>query len=154
MSPDDDELMDAVFLELQIQIGVGKATGTPMLQGHDVARLRLELATDLATPRAVFEGLMRPGCLLDRRNVLPGLVVAWTVSMMQRIEDAKPRLPRRIQDLQHMRNTIICFCNSLQAIPYFASLGNEIVIRIDHEKCSDLFVKLQMFFPPMRSPID
>ena len=63
---------------------------------------------------------------------------------MQRIEDAKPRLPRRSQDLQHMRNTVISLCNSLQAIPYFASLGNEIVVRIDDEKCSDLFVKLQI----------
>src|SRR5215468_11591429 len=28
----DNELMDAVFLELEIQIRVGKATGTPMLK--------------------------------------------------------------------------------------------------------------------------
>jgi hypothetical protein len=61
--------------------------------------------------------------------------------MMQHIENAKLRLPRSIQDLQHMRNTIICFCNSLQAIPYFTSLGNEIVVRIDDEKRGDLFVK-------------
>jgi len=54
---DDDELMDAVFLELQIQIRVGETTGTPMLLGNDFARLRLELAADLAAPRAVFEGL-------------------------------------------------------------------------------------------------
>jgi hypothetical protein len=27
----DDELMDAVFLELQIQIRIGETTGTPML---------------------------------------------------------------------------------------------------------------------------
>jgi len=39
-----------------------------------------------------------------------------------------------------MRNTIICFCNSLQAIPYFASLGNEIVVWIDYKKCSDLLL--------------
>ena len=79
---DDDELMNAVLLELQIQIGVGETTGTPMLLGNDFARLRLELAADLAAPRAVFEGLSQPGCLLNRRNVLPGLVVTWTVSMM------------------------------------------------------------------------
>jgi hypothetical protein len=30
--PDEDELMDAVLLELQIQIGVGEAAGTPMLR--------------------------------------------------------------------------------------------------------------------------
>src|SRR5262245_17485711 len=86
---------------------------------------------------------MRPGCLLNRSNVLPGLVVARTVSMMQRIEDAKLCLPRNVQDLQHMRNTTIGFRNALQAIPYFASLGNEIVVRIDDEKCSKLFVKLR-----------
>jgi hypothetical protein len=55
-----------------------------MLEGHDIAWLRLELGTELATPRAVFEGLMRPGCLLNWREVFPGLVVARTVSMMQR----------------------------------------------------------------------
>ena len=54
----DDELMDAVFLELQIQIRVRKATGTPVLLGHDVARLRFELTANLATPRAVFERLV------------------------------------------------------------------------------------------------
>ncbi len=64
---------------------------------------------------------------------------------MQRIEDAKLSLPRSVQDLQHMRNTIFCFCNNLRAILYFASLGNEIVVRIDDEKCSDLFVKIQIF---------
>src|SRR5215510_9368770 len=48
---DDDELMHAMLLELHIQIGIGKATGTPMLEGHDVTRLRCEFAADLATPR-------------------------------------------------------------------------------------------------------
>ena len=79
-----NELIDTIFPELQIQIRFGKATRTPMLEGH------------LATPRAVCEGPMRPSCLLDRRNVSPGLVVAWTVAVMQRIEDPKLRLPRRI----------------------------------------------------------
>ena len=32
---DHDELMDAVLFELQIQIRVGKATGTPMLHGDN-----------------------------------------------------------------------------------------------------------------------
>jgi hypothetical protein len=29
--PDDDELMDTVLLKLQIKVGVGEATGAPML---------------------------------------------------------------------------------------------------------------------------
>jgi len=43
--------VNAVFLELQIQIRVGKAAGTPMFERHDVARLRFEFAADLPTPR-------------------------------------------------------------------------------------------------------
>src|ERR1700741_2245546 len=102
-------------LELQVQVGVGKAAGAPMLERHDVTGLRSEFAADLPAPGPVFEDLARPRPLLDGRNVLPGLVVAGTVPVMHRVEDAKPRLPRCIQNLQHMRNTTICFCNSLDA---------------------------------------
>src|SRR5262245_24285066 len=130
--------MDAMFLELQIQIRVGEATGTPMLESHDIARLRLELAADLATPRAVFESLMRPGCFLNWRNVLPSLVVARMVSVMQRIENPDVRRSRSLEDLHHMRNTLVGFSYTFQTIPYFAALGNEIVIRIDHQKSSDV----------------
>ena len=95
----DDELMDAVLLQLQIQICVGEATGTPVLWVHNLTRLRFELAADLAASRAVFEGLSQPRCFLDGCNVFPGLVVAWTVAMMQRIEHAKFSLPRFIAAL-------------------------------------------------------
>src|SRR5216684_1962612 len=44
---DDYELTDAVLLELQIQICMGEATGTPMLRGNNLAWLRLEIGTDL-----------------------------------------------------------------------------------------------------------
>jgi hypothetical protein len=53
--PDDDEPMNTVRLELQIQVCVGKATGAPVLEGDDIPGLRLELAADLAAPRAVLE---------------------------------------------------------------------------------------------------
>src|SRR6185369_4070392 len=115
-----------------------------MLEGDDIASLRREFAADLTAPRAVFEGLTQPASLLDRRQVFPGLVVARTVLTMQRIENAKLRLPRSIEDLQHMRNAPIGFCNTFETIPELASLGNEIVVRIDDEKCSDLVVKLQI----------
>ena len=52
--PDDDELVNAMFFELQIQISVGKATGTPMLRGDNLAWFRLKLGAELTTPRAVF----------------------------------------------------------------------------------------------------
>ena len=39
-----------------------------------------------------------------------------------------------------MRNALIAFGNALHAIPYFAALGDEIVIRIDHDKSGDLLL--------------
>jgi len=41
-----------------------------MLLDNDFARLRFELLSDLATPRAAFEALMLSRSLLNRRNVL------------------------------------------------------------------------------------
>src|SRR5262245_10158416 len=115
--PDDDELMDAMLLKLQIQIRVGEPAGTPMLRRDDVAWLRLELGANLAAPRAVFESFAPPRCLLDGRNVFPGLIVAWTISAMQRIEDANLRLPSGGQKLQHVRNAMVGFSNGLDPIP-------------------------------------
>jgi len=58
-------LLDAVFLKLQIQIRADETTGTPMFESYYFARLRCEFSADLATPRAVYEALMQPGCLLE-----------------------------------------------------------------------------------------
>jgi hypothetical protein len=136
--PNDDQLMDPVLLELQIQIGVSEAAGAPMLRRDDLARLRRKLGPDLATPCTVFERLSLPCRLLYGRNVFPGLVVAGTVTTMRRIEDPKPRLPCRMQDLQHMRNAVIRFCNHADAVPYLAAFGYEIVIGINHQKRGEL----------------
>src|SRR5690349_13693953 len=111
-----------------------------MLRDDTFSRLRGELGTDLATPRTEFESLMLPRCPLNRRDVLPTLVVAWTITMMQCVENAKSRLPCCIQNLQHMRNTLIRLCNGLEAIPYLAAIGNEIVVRVDHKQCGHCLV--------------
>src|SRR5215469_16205523 len=139
--PDDNQLVDAMLLEQQIQVGVGKAAGTPMFLRHNLTRQRGEFGTDLAAPCAVFESLSRPRKLLDRRNVLPVLVVARAVTMMQRIEDAKLRLPRSIQDLQHMRNATIRFCNGPNSVPYLPTFRHESGVGVDDEKGGDVFVE-------------
>jgi hypothetical protein len=55
-----------------------------MLLSDNLTSPGLELRTELATPGTVLEALCSPGRPLDGRNVLPGLVVARTVSMMQK----------------------------------------------------------------------
>src|SRR5215813_13145153 len=120
--PDDDEFMDAVLLQLQVQIGVGEAAGTPVFLRNNLAWRRHEFGAELATPRAVFEGLVLPRGSLNRRNVGPRFVVAGTITMMHGIEDAKLRFARGIQDLQHVGNAVVCFSDSFDAGPDLAAL--------------------------------
>src|SRR5262249_7987593 len=96
---DDYELMDAVLLELQVQVGVGEATGTPVFVCDNLTWCRHEFGTKLATPCAVFKALVLPRASLNRRNVGPRFVVACTISMMHGIEYPKLRRARGIQDL-------------------------------------------------------
>src|SRR5262245_33285045 len=129
---DDDELMDAVFLELQVQVGVGEATGTPVFLCDNLTWRRHEFGAELATPCAEFEALALPRGSLYRRNVSPRFVIACTIPMMHSIEDAKLHCARHIQDLQHVGNAVVCFGDSFDAGPDLAALGNEVVVRIDH----------------------
>src|SRR5262252_9169906 len=128
---DDDELMDAVLLELQVQVSVGEATGTPVFLCDNFTWPRHEFGTELATPCAVFEGLVLPRGSLNRRNVGPRFVVPGTISMMHGIEDAKLHCARGIQDLQHIGNAVVRFSDSFDAGPDLAALGNEVVVGID-----------------------
>ena len=47
----DDDFVNAVLLELQIQIRVGKAAGTPMLRGDDIARAEVRTRRGSRRPR-------------------------------------------------------------------------------------------------------
>src|SRR5499425_1989776 len=129
---DDDELMDAVLLELQVQVGVGEATGTPVFLCDNFAWRWHEFGTELATPCAVFEALVLPRGSLNGRYVGPRFEVTCTISMMHGIEDAKLHCARGIQDLQHVGNAVVCFSDRFDARPDLAALGNEVVVGIDH----------------------
>jgi hypothetical protein len=103
-----------------------------MLLDDNFAWFGRELGPELATPRAVLEGLMRQRVLLNRRNILPTLVVARTLAMMHGIEDPELRTPGGLQHLQHMGNAVIDFCDGPNAGPSLAPFWYEIVIEVDH----------------------
>src|ERR1041385_857377 len=94
----DDELMDTMLLELQVEICVGKAARAPMFAGDDLVSFGYELGAEFATPCAIFEGLVTPRRLLNRRDVLPGFVVARTVAVVHGVEYRKLRVTHGIQD--------------------------------------------------------
>src|ERR1700728_4127473 len=108
-----------------------------MLLGDNVARPGFKLTAQPAAPRTFLEGLARPRCLLDRRNVFPLLVVAGPVSVMQRVEHLNVGIARGLEDLTHVPDTPIGLGNSLEAVPDLAALGNEVVVRVNHHQAGD-----------------
>jgi len=45
-----------------------------------------------------------------------------------------------LEDLLHVPHAVVGFGDGLDARPEFASFGNEVVVRIDHKKCSNVFM--------------
>jgi hypothetical protein len=52
---------------------------------------------------------------------------------MHRVENPDTGLSRRFKNLHHVRNTLVPFGDAHYAIPDLAALGNEVVVRIDHD---------------------
>ena len=53
----DDDLLDAILLELLVEVRVGKTALSPMFLDNDVAGLRHEIWVPFATPGALCESL-------------------------------------------------------------------------------------------------
>jgi hypothetical protein len=134
------------FLKLQIPIRIGETTGTPKLEGHDFARLRLELAADLATPTCRIRSSCattlpsgRARCTSKSRSRPDGIDDA-----AHRTREAPPcaQLPGLAKCEEYNRFLL----QQSLSDPILCRPRNEIVVRIDDEKYSDLFVKLQICY--------
>src|SRR5262245_7245470 len=66
---DSDELLDAVTLELKIEVRVRERARAPMLVNDYFTGKGYELLTKLAAPGSVLERLVSPRGALDRRQV-------------------------------------------------------------------------------------
>jgi hypothetical protein len=86
--------MNAVFLELQIEIGVGESTGAPMFERNGFPGKRRKLGAKFTAPGSILESLVLPRAGLDWRDVLPGLLVAGTIAMMWCNEHSQLGCPR------------------------------------------------------------
>jgi hypothetical protein len=53
--------------------------------------------------------------------------------MMHSIEDVKLKPARRVENLEHVVDTVVGFSDSLDARPDLAAFGNEVVVGIDHQ---------------------
>jgi hypothetical protein len=60
---------------------------------------------------------------------------------MHREDHAKPCLPRRVQDLQHVRNAVVRFRNRPMRPQILPPLEMKLLIGIDDEKRREAFAK-------------
>jgi hypothetical protein len=57
---------------------------------------------------------------------------------MHGIEDPKLRFARRMQNLLHVWDAIICFGHGFDPRPDLAAFGDEVVIGVDHQERGDV----------------
>src|SRR5262245_57121686 len=151
---DHDQLVNAVFLELQIEVRVGEPTRAPVLKRHDLPRLRRELDPKGAAPGAVGEDLRaRPG-FLDRGPEFPLLVVADAPAMMRREEDLNARGTSRLENLDHVRDASVRFRHFAHSRPQLSAIRDEVIVGIDHQQSRPLQSKRYVDHDssPLRSP--
>src|ERR1700677_5016777 len=97
-----DDAADAVLLELQIKIGVGKAAGSPMLVDNDIAGLGLEVVVERSSPTVFGEDLPASRGELIRRGIGKGDVIARLPARMRHKEDLQSASPRGRDHLAQM----------------------------------------------------
>src|SRR5262245_15612665 len=125
--------MNTVLLELQIEVGVGKAAGAPVLLSDDFSRSRRELVAKGTAPGAVGKHLPARAGLLDRGPKCPGLVVARAPAMVRREEDPGAGRTSRLQNLDHVRYAPIRFHDLANPRPQLSAIRDEVVVRIDDQ---------------------
>ena len=96
--PDDDELMNAMFLQLQIKVGVGEAAGAPMLLGYNFTWRRHEFGAELATPCAELQSAP---CGTFSSSTIIVMIIAITPSLNAARRSLPMTLSLLVQTVRH-----------------------------------------------------
>ena len=83
-----DDVTDPLLLQQEVEIGVGKAAGGPVLVDNRVAWLGRELLPELAAPAALGERLDLRSCALIWRRVIPARKIIRLGAVMRRLKDS------------------------------------------------------------------
>lgn len=85
--PHEDDMSDAVLLELHVEVSIGKSALPPVLMGDDITVSRREINVKLTAPASLRKRMPAHDALLGRIDVLPALVVAGFPLAMRNDED-------------------------------------------------------------------
>src|SRR6516225_9987729 len=146
----DDDLLDAALLEVEVEVGVGKAVLAPMLLDHDVARLRCELRMPFAAPRAFRKDGASVGQNLQWARMTPSVIIPLAPASVRHVEYCNAYAARGFEERAQMRQQFHRLGNCLEVRPEFAPVAQEIVIRIDEQQAGPvrgIVVKRQKYSP-------
>ncbi|SED20375.1 hypothetical protein SAMN04490356_7410 [Streptomyces melanosporofaciens] len=132
---DEDHMGDAVLPELHIQVGVGEPALRPVLMGHHLPRPRLEVRMELPTPGVPGEAVPDHDVPLGRVGVGPRLVVTRLPAAVRDEHHPHPGLPGGADDGAQIVQQTDLLGHALHDRPDLASLGEEVVVRVDEQHC-------------------
>jgi hypothetical protein len=131
---DHDHPVDSVLLELEVEIGVGKAVLGPVLLDDDVDRLRHEIGMPFAPPCAFGKNLPLARSDLVRVRMVPAFIVAGLPAMVRYDEYPDAGLADRGGDGPQIVEQPDLPGDVFDQRPELAPFGQEIIIGIDEEQ--------------------
>src|SRR5262245_34252752 len=124
--PDDDDMTDAVLLQLHVEVGIGEAALPPVLPDDNITVARREIGMELASLRSLRERVAFHDAPLGGIDVLPALVVALFPLAMWDDEDTNAGRPGSGVDRAQVVEQTLFFRDLLEARPKKAALGQEV----------------------------
>src|SRR4051812_5498217 len=144
--PDNDDVTDAVLLQLLIEIRVREPALSPVLRDDDIAVLRGKIRMPLSAPFASRETMAAHDSNLGRVGMTPGFIVSWLPAAKGHDENLHAGMARRVTDGFQVIEKLYLARDVLDARPDFSAFRKEIIIGLDEqERCRCLAVRLACY---------
>src|SRR5271170_3872788 len=131
-----NQLVHSKPLELEIQVGVREAAGTPVFLRHYFTRKRSKFVAKGASPRTGSEEMTVVTPRLNRCNVLPcvAFILKPSVPVVWCEKHRYAGGTSCLESRKHVRYAVNRFRYFLDLRPQYSALGDEVVERVNYEK--------------------
>ena len=152
----EDDLLDAALLEVEVEVSISNAVLAPMRLDHDVARLRCQFRMPLTAPGAFCEDGASVGQNLQWARMPPSVIIALAPARVRDVEYCNAYAARGLEECAQMRQQVNRLGDRSDLRPEFAPIAQEIVIRIDEQQAGPvrgIVVKRQQYSPSPPVPV-
>ena len=116
----EDDLLDAALLEVEVEVSISNAVLAPMRLDHDVARLRCQFRMPLTAPGAFCEDGASVGQNLQWARMPPSVIIALAPARVRDVEYCNAYAARGLEERAQMRQQVDRLSDRLDVRPEFA----------------------------------